>query len=121
MIFKKKQKKIEDTSTQSIIPFVIPQIAKSPVHIKRKEQKFQMTPAFSAIWGRANIDELVAPPSDPLQYTDRSLDPFRSAEKRKTSKEDLTDFESTIIRNEDRQKIFPGSRPIGDEDKKDIY
>ena len=116
-----KKKKIQDDSTESIIPFVIPQISKPPVHIKRKDRKFTMTPAFSAIWGRANIDEIVAPPTDPLHYSDRALDPFRSADKRKTSKEDLTDFESTIIRNEDRQRIFPGSRPIGEDDKKDQF
>ena len=81
-----KKKKIQDDSTESIIPFVIPQISKPPVHIKRKDRKFTMTPAFSAIWGRANIDEIVAPPTDPLHYSDRALDPFRSAEKRKTSK-----------------------------------
>ena len=117
----KKKKKIQEESTESIIPFVIPQISKAPVHIKRKEQKFQMTPAFSAIWGRANIDELVAPPSDPLQYTDRSLDPFRSKEKRRLEESDISDFENIIIRNEDRQKIFPGSKSITNINKKPDY
>ncbi len=121
MIFKKKQKKIEDTSTQSIIPFVIPQIAKSPVHIKRKDKKFVMTPAFSAIWGRANIDELTTPPTDPIPHTDRTYDPFRSPEKRILANDDYKEFDSITIRNEDRQKIFPGSRPIGNEMKKDAY
>lgn len=121
MLFKKKTKKIQEESTESIIPFVIPQISKAPVHIKRKEQKFQMTPAFSAIWGRANIDELVAPPSDPLQYTDRSLDPFREKDKRRLDKDDKSDFENIIIRNEDRQKIFPGSRSITNINKKPEY
>ena len=121
MIFKKKKKKIEDTSTESIIPFVIPQISKSPVHIKRKDRKFVMTPAFSAIWGRANIDELVTPPTDPIPYTDRALDPFRSQDKRKIAEDDYKEFESVTIRNTDRQKFFPGSRPIGDLDKKDKY
>ena len=118
MLFKKKNKKIQEESTESIIPFVIPQISKAPVHIKRKEQKFQMTPAFSAIWGRANIDELVAPPSDPLQYTDRSLDPFREKDKRRLDEKDISDFENIIIRNEDRQKIFPGSKSITNLNKK---
>ena len=121
MLFKKKTKKIQEESTESIIPFVIPQISKAPVHVKRKEQKFQMTPAFSAIWGRANIDELVAPPSDPLQYTDRSLDPFREKDKRRLDKDDKSDFENIIIRNEDRQKIFPGSRSITNINKKPEY
>lgn len=121
MLFKKKKKKIEDTSVESIIPFVIPQIAKTPVHIKRKDKRFVMTPAFSAIWGRANIDELVAPPTDPIPYTDRALDPFRSQEKRKIAEDDYKEFESVTIRNEDRQKFFPGSRPIGDINKKDKY
>ena len=121
MFFKKKKKKIQEESTESIIPFVIPQITKTPVHIKRKDRKFTMTPAFSAIWGRANIDELVAPPSEPLQYTDRSLDPFRTKEKRKIANDDISEFESIIIRNEDRQKIFPGSRPITNLNKKDDF
>lgn len=121
MLFKKKKKKIQEESTESIIPFVIPQISKTPVHIKRKDRKFTMTPAFSAIWGRANIDELVAPPSEPLQYTDRSLDPFRSKEKRKLANDDISEFESIIIHNEDRQKIFPGSRPITNLNKKDDF
>ena len=120
-MFKKKKKKIEDISTESIIPFVIPQISKSPVHIKRKDKKFVMTPAFSAIWGRANIDELVTPPTDPIPYSDRSLDPFRSQEKRKIAEDDYKEFESVTIRNADRQKIFPGSRPIGDANKKDKF
>ena len=121
MLFKKKKKKIQEESTESIIPFVIPQISKTPVHIKRKDRKFTMTPAFSAIWGRANIDELVAPPSEPLQYTDRSLDPFRAKEKRKLANDDISEFESIIIHNEDRQKIFPGSRPITNLNKKDDF
>lgn len=121
MIFKKKKKKIEDISTESIIPFTIPQISKSPVHIKRKDRKFVMTPAFSAIWGRANIDELVAPPTDPIPYTDRALDPFRSQDKRKIAEDDYKEFESVTIRNEDRQKFFPGSRPIGNNDKPDKF
>jgi len=121
MLFKKKKKKIQEESTESIIPFVIPQITKTPVHIKRKDRKFTMTPAFSAIWGRANIDELVAPPSEPLQYTDRSLDPFRAKEKRKVANDDISEFEAIIIRNEDRQKIFPGSRPITNLNKKDDF
>ena len=120
-MFKKKKKKIEDTSTESIIPFVIPQISKSPVHIKRKDKKFVMTPAFSAIWGRANIDELVTPPTDPIPYSDRSLDPFRSQDKRKIADDDYKEFESVTIRNADRQKFFPGSRPVGEANTKDKY
>ena len=120
-MFGKKNNKIQDESTESIIPFVIPQIKKPPVHIKRKDKKFTMTPAFSAIWGRANIDVLVAPPTDPIHYTDRALDPFRSQEKRKIDKDNHDEFDPIIITNKDRQKIFPGSRPVGEETKKDIY
>lgn len=121
MFGNKKKKRIVEESNESIIPFTIPQISKPHVNIKRKDRKFEMTPAFSAIWGRANIDELVAPPTEPLQYSDRSLDPFRSQEKRKLASDDHQEFESIIIRNEDRQKFFPGSRPIGDNLKKDKY
>ena len=121
MFGNKKKKRIIEESNESIIPFVIPQISKPHVNIKRKDKKFVMSPAFSAIWGRANIDELVAPPTDPLQYSDRSLDSFRSPEKRKLASDDHKEFESIIIRNEDRQKFFPGSKPIGNDMKKDIY
>ena len=121
MFSKKKNKKIVEASNESIIKFVIPQISKPHVNIKRKDKKFTMSPAFSAIWGRANIDELVTPPTEPLQYSDRSLDSFRDPSKRKLDANDHQEFESIIVRNEDRQKFFPGSRPIGDTNKNSIY
>ena len=120
-MFKKKNNKIEDNSTESIIPFVIPQISKSPVHIKRKDKKFVVSPAFSAIWGRANIDEITTPPTDPIPYSDRAYDPFRSQDKRKLAKDDYKEFDSITIKNEDRQKIFPGAKSIVDLNKKDTF
>ena len=120
-MFKKKNNKIEDNSTESIIPFVIPQISKSPVHIKRKDKKFVVSPAFSAIWGRANIDEITTPPTDPIPYSDRAYDPFRSQDKRKLAKDDYKEFDSITIKNEDRQKIFPGAKSIVDLNKKDSF
>jgi len=121
MFFKKKKKKIEDNSTQSIIPFVIPQISKSPVHIKRKDKKFVMTPAFSAIWGRANINVLSTPPIESVPTTDRTYDSFRSPEKRKLADDDYKEFDQIIIKNEDRTKFFPDAKPITNLSDKDMY
>ena len=121
MLFNKKKKKIEDNSTQSIIPFVIPQIAKSPVHVKRKDKRFVMTPAFSAIWGRANINVLSAPPIESIPTTDRTYDSFRSPDKRKLSENDYKEFDQIIITNKDRTKFFPDAKPITNLDNKDIY
>ena len=120
-MFNKKKKKIEDNSTASIIPFVIPQIAKSPVHIKRKDRKFTMTPALSAIWGKANINVLLDPPIESVPHTDRTYDSFRSPEKRKLAGDDYNEFSSIIIKNEDRTKFFPDAKPITNLNDKDQY
>ena len=121
MLFKKKKNKIEDNSTESIIPFVIPQISKSPVHIKRKDKKFVMTPAFSAIWGRANINVLSTPPIESVPTTDRTYDSFRSPEKRKLAEDDYKEFDQIIITNEDRTRFFPDAKPITNLDSKNTY
>lgn len=94
----------------NLTQFEIPQISKPPANIKTKETKIQITPAFSAIWGRVNFDEECIPPTSPLPVG-RSYDAFRKPEDRLTPDDDR-EWESLTIRNSDRTKIFPNAKPL---------
>ncbi len=111
----KKQNKQAITERK---PFVIPQLPKGIISIKKKKDEFNPTQFVSPMFGKSVMDKTVVLGFESDGDIKKKYNAFRDEKMPVDGEEDYAEFESVLISNKTRQELFPGALEVSSNEEK---